>query len=158
MCHFYYKIAVFFADNRKRFLLSHSPRTICFIYTSHIGQLPEDFLGNNYHFLTKCFPLYPHFSRDFFDSYCKSLQKRLGIIINAIVQGHRERGELPFPWYYSFRLQPPPPRNDSLATILQSIVEDQHEYTFHSRSGDKQPFNILDKKVDHFKLTKVNFK
>ena len=120
-------------------LLSHSPRTICFIYTSHIGQLPEDFLGNSYHFLTRRFPLYPHFFCDSFGSYCKSLQKRLGITINAIVQGRRERGER--------GALLPPPRNDSLATILKSIVEDQQEYNFHTRSADKQPFNILDKRL-----------
>ena len=36
----------------------------------------------------------------------------------------------PFPWDNSFRLQSSP-RNDSLATILQSIVGDQHGYNFH---------------------------
>ena len=103
--------------------------------------------GEQVSLLNQAFSSLSTFFCDSFDSYCKSLQKRLGITINAIVQGaaREGRGVPPFPWDNSFRLHPP--RNDSLAMILQSIVEDQHEYNFHSRSGDKQPFNILDKRL-----------
>ena len=65
--------------------------------------------GEQLSLLNQAFSSLSTFFCDFFDSYCKSLQKRLGITINAIVQGRRERGVLPIPWGNSFRLQPPPP-------------------------------------------------
>ena len=73
--------------------------------------------GEQLSLLNEAFSFLSTFFCDFFDSYYKSLQKRLGITINAIVQGRRERGErgvLPFPWDNLFRLQPPLSRNDSL--------------------------------------------